>query len=282
MPSLPLPLGGAYLNGGDLPVVSQADVNAVLPAFLHPEDPATVRDAIFASVTQIMLRYQQRASFAIGMADVLRATGVYLTEAAAERGVFRQVGELDEPLRLRVLTVPALVTPVAIMAAVNSLLAPFTAIKPRYYESNADRYYVRTTQSPTSPRAYIYNLTSIPTSPDYWDRGYPSEVAVNGGLNVPQREPGAMRVFSDELGRYFIIRVPDLTSLNGQGAFVGKGTSQDCAWYVGKGTAQDCAGYVRVNAATAVTIYNSIINVVNRIKGASIRWAFFADPKLTS
>lgn len=282
MPTLPLPLGGSYLTGGDLPVVTKTDVDAVLPVFLHPEDPATVRDAIFASVTQILLRYQQRAAFAVGMADVLRATGVYLTEAASERGVFRQSGELDEALRARVLTVPALVTPAAILAAANSILAPFTAILPRYYESNGDRYYVRSSQSPVSPRAYAYKTASVPTSPDYWDRGYASEIAVNGGLNVTQREPGAMRVFSDSLGRYFVLRVPDLTSLNGQGAFIGKGTSQDCAWYVGKGTAQDCAGYVRINAASATTIYQSIINVVNRIKGASIRWMFIVDPKLTS
>ena len=277
MPTLPLPGEGASLAGGDLPVVSQDDVVAVMPAFLQTKDPAPVRDALFAGLTEILLTYQARAGYAADQADILNAVGAPLYEACAELGVYQQAGESDNSLRARALTQPSLVTPAAILAAANSLLAPYSNILPQYCESILDRTYLSFGDAGWHP--YFYFDGDIPRSPDYFDRLYPNNAAQNGGYVRPQSEPGASRLFFDDVGRLFLLRIPDLSPLDSRTAGVFT-TSDQNAFYVGSGSSNSNTTYMRTIPASSATIYASLINVINRIKGASVRWELLVDPNL--
>jgi hypothetical protein len=266
-----------------LPVTGDADVRAVLPAFLRPYDAAPVRDAIFAALTQILLTYQRRAAHAAAQSDILRAVGRGLTQACAERGIYRQAGELDHALRARALTVPNLVTPAAVLAAANTILAPYTPVLPQYSEAAQDRWFVGADSSRVW-RSFLFRHATTPRSPLYLDRLYPEDTAANGGSVRPQSSPGAARIYSDTVGRYFLLRVPDLSPLDASLAATYREASVGVAvggrMFVGRGTTPTSATFVRRIGATAVAVYQAVVNAVDRIKGSSIRWMLLVDPKL--
>ncbi len=278
MPTLPLPIGGASSTGGELPVVDESYVLAVLPAFLRPDDPQPVRDAIVAAITAILLRYQDRAAFAADQSDILHAVGAALAEACAEIGVYKTEGESDDTLRARALTSPSLVTPEAILAAVNAILAPVTSILSQLSEAFQDRWYVGSDAARTWS-SHIYKADSIPVSPYYLERLYPGDAAENGGYVRPQSAPGAARIYSDTIGRYFLLRVPDLSLLDSAGSFVFADPSTE-GWFVGTGAFLPRAAFLRRLGATSAAIYTAIVNAVDRIKGSSIRWQLLVDPQL--
>ncbi len=277
MPQLPLPVDGANLAGGDLPVVDVTDVLAVLPDFLRPDDPAVVRDALLAGLTQILLTYQARAGYAADQADILNAVGGPLYEACAELGVYLQSGETDTQLRARALSQPSLVTPAAIIAAANTVIAPYSTTLPQYCESLCDRLFL--SNGDAGWHSYLYFDGDIPRSPDYFDRLYPNNAVQNGGYVRAQSEPGAARLFFDTVGRFFILRVPDLSPLDNQIAGVFTSSDQG-AFYVGDGTSQSNTTYVRTIPTQSTAIYGAVINVINRIKGAGVRWELLVDPNL--
>lgn len=266
-----------------LPVTDEADVRAVLPAFLRPDDAAPVRDAILAALTQILLTYQRRSAYAAAQSDLLRATGRGLTQVCAERGIYRQAGETDDPLRARALTVPSLVTPGAILTAANTILAPYTPVLPQYSEPAQDRWFVGG-NAPRAWRSFLYRHATVPRSPLYPDRLYPEDAAANGGYARPQSSPGAARVYSDTVGRYFLLRVPDLSPLDASLAATYRESSAGIAvvnrMFIGRGTAATNTTFVRRVGATAVGVYQAVVNAVDRIKGSSIRWMLLVDPKL--
>jgi hypothetical protein len=253
-----------------------------MPAFLRPDDTAPVRDAIIAGLTALCLAIQDRAAYAADQANVLRATGKYLDEIGAkERGILRE-GDLDPAYRARILTAPSLVAPTYILAGVNAILAGYTSVTAKYMEPNSDRFTVpKTISTSVSQGAFIYKRGSVPRSPDYLDRLYVSEAAQNGGVFIPNREPGDCRIFKDEVGRYFFIRVPDLSSVNAQDTPVYQ-ELQANDFYVGTSTANSWTSYVLKNSTTSATLYAAICNVVNRLKGHSMRWTLWVDPYLTS
>jgi hypothetical protein len=253
-----------------LPVTSDDDVRAVLPSFLRPQDPAPVRDAILAALTQILLTYQARAGYGAAQSDILRAVGRGLRQACAERGVFQQPNESDDALRARALTVPSLVTPAAILAAASTIVAPYSSVLPQYSEAAQDRWFVG--GGGARPwRSFLFRHGTTPRSPFYPERLYPEDAAANGGYVRPQSSPGAARVYSDAVGRYFLLRAPDLSPLD---------SSLGPRRFVGRGTSPTNAMFVKRVGASALSVYEQIGNAVDRIKGASIRWMLLIDPKL--
>jgi hypothetical protein len=198
---------------GDAVVTGTQDVLAVAPGFVQQAQgaPAPVRDALVAALDGVHERYQELTGYAAAQCDVLRATDQYLVGLAEDRGYFQQPGEAQEPFRSRVLGVPSQVTPAAIVAAVNAILAPLTSVQCQYLESVLDRVYL--TDGTATFHSFFNGLAGAApgdTSPQYPDRFYRDD-ALSGGLNtqaVPNRDPGGAWSFSDEIGRYFVLRVP--------------------------------------------------------------------------
>lgn len=282
MPIFPLPVGGTGLSGGYLPVTSTDDVMAVLPAFVRYSDSDPVRDALVIALTEIMLEYQRRSERAAAGSDILRAQGRELDELCAKRGVFRTKGETDPSLRTRTLSIQDYVTPAAILAAVDSILAPYTDIKAVYCESILDRWYVHDGgDHPWHSHVFVRKETTTPTYPD---RLYPADEAVNGGYFAPQRVPMGAMAFQGHGGRQFFLRVPDLTPIDDTFSSVWREPVKTRmslkGFYVCDGAVDQNGAYVRATANTATRLYQQIVSVVDRIKGQSIRWVLYADPRL--
>jgi hypothetical protein len=274
-----IPALGAFVDGGALAVTDISDLVDVLPYFLKPDDPAPVRDAILAALLAIVLEWQNRSGYGASQADILRATGIYLDEIGLEHGVFRQADELDAPYRARILAVPTLVTPTAILAAVNAILAPFTPIQAQYCESVMDRWFV--SAGDAGWHSYIYDAADIPRSPDYYDRLYADNAAANGGFVRPNASPGCARVFDDTVGRFLFVRVPDLSPIDQQVAGIFDHLDQT-GFFVGDGSSASNTTFIRDIGITSQGIYDAIVNSVLRIKGHSIRFSLYVDPYLTS
>jgi hypothetical protein len=286
MPLLPLPTGGSSLTGGDTPVSGTDDVLAALPLFLRPNDSAPIRDAIVAALTAIFIGYQEASNYAAEQSDVLRATDTYLRGFAQELKTYAKPGEDDEALRARMLSVQGLVTPTAILAAVNALLAPFTTVQAQFAESIQDRWFVRSAPATGDWHSYVWK-TTMSRSPTYPDRLYPDDAAINGGDVRPNSNPGGARVWSDNVGRNFLLRLPDLSPLDALVAAAcsgGPGPAPYTKSYftVGIGTNASNATFVRNVSASALSVYQAITNTVERLRGSSIRWTLYVDPKLTS
>lgn len=269
------------MPGTTLPVATIDDVLLVLPSFLRPDDAAPVRDGILAGLLVLCLTLQDWAQYAAAQADRLRATGVYEDAIGAESQTYR-IGADDPTYRTAILTPPATVSPEAIIAAANAVLKPFTTISAVYAESWGDRaFFFDDPLVVGGPNVYFYDDGGPSLSPDYYSRGYPSEAAQNGGFVIPNREPGAARFFDDDLGRCFLLRVPDLSSLDSSAAPIYQELSPVAAQFVtGSMTAGSLASPVYQNAATAAGLYAAIVNAIDRIVGQSIRWILLADPNL--
>jgi hypothetical protein len=96
---------------------------------------APYRDAIISGETSMMLAYQDDAGYAAGQSDPLRATEEYLALIAGdEYATYKQPGESDEALRARMFAARATVSPAAIVAAANAVLAPYTSVSAKYFE----------------------------------------------------------------------------------------------------------------------------------------------------
>lgn len=272
MPVLPF-VPGQPING-DLPITSIDDINSIVPFFIKSSDSAPVRDAIFAALLALFLEYQVDSGVAVGQSDILRAVGSALTGLGEDRGVFKTEGEDDELYRARILNIPNIVTPNAILAAVNSILAPFTSIQAEYCESIGDRWYVGD-HSSRPWHSFLWDSTES-MSPTYLDRLYKDDAPNNLGFFVPNRNPGGARVFNDTFGRLFLIRIPDLSGVDLLGGFVNS-TSLIDRFYVG---GIGVASAIRVSGTTALDTFNNIVTTVQRLKGQSIRFVIYSDPKL--
>lgn len=259
-----------------LPVNGVSDVLAILPSFLRPDDPAPVRDAILAALTTLCCTIQDWAEYAAAQADVLRATGAYEDQIGGERGSLRaSLG--NEDYRALILSPPAVVSPQAIVAAANAVLAPFTSVQAQYCESWGDRaFFFDQAQPAGAPLCFFYDeTTGVSLSPDYPDRLYASEGALNGGTAIANREPGAPRFFSDDVGRLFLLRLPDLSSVDAQDSPI-YNELQPNAFYVGT----VYTSYLTSDPITSSALYANIINAVERVRGQSMRWILLVDANL--
>lgn len=296
MPLLPLPIGGANIGAGDLPVVDNDSIAALEPHLVQDSDDAPVRDAIRAALVAMFTYYQDQTSLAALQSSVLFATGIYLDGLGRDEGVFRQSTEPytqagDAAYRARIILQGGTVTPQAILAAVNSLLAPYSTIPARYLESIMDRGYTRS--STANPQAaYVRDGSTIGNcDPTYVDRVYKDDAASNLGQWVDSRHPGGFWSFSDDIGRLFVLRIPSLAAVDSSGAYAFDGTLN------GNGVTPESLGYglfctdgsvvpqtwwdfFRNAPATATGVYQEIVNTVNRLVGHSIRWELVPDPLL--
>ncbi len=275
----PIPVDPNPTTGGDVVVTDEASVLALLPKFLKPGDPAPVRDGLIAGLTAILLTWQERSAYAAAQSDPARATGAYQDGLADDAGFPRVQDEDDEALRTRQFTVQQLVTPTAIMAAVNAILAPHTAKLAQYCEAALDRWFVFNGAAPARPKSFIY--VDVGRSPYYPDRLYLDESAQNGGRVRNQAEPGAARVWGDTIGRHFLLRLPDLSYLDAEIAAVYTlGAPTTARFFVGAGTSSTNTTFIRSLPAVALVLYQSIADVVTRLQGASIRFSLIVDRKL--
>lgn len=249
------------------------DVLAVHADEQREPETAPVRDAIADAETEMFLAYQQRADYAAAQCDPTRATGIYLAGHAADRGIFKQDGEGDEELRDRVFTVPAVVTLGAILGAANAVLANYTTREAKIFESVVDRLYVG--DGTTTWHAFLADGTAD-VDPQYQDRRYDLRDGVG---------PGGGWVFGNHYGRYFILRVPDLSGITAAMPFAYDGDQSPddgLGLFVNDGSDTDgsASGFLFEGSSDAVSVYQAIINAVERIRGHGVRWMLVVDPKL--
>ena len=265
MPLLPAP--PSFLpSGGGCPVTSTVDVLAAYPDRVSAEPVAPVRDAIVEMQTAVLMAYQSASAYAAAQCDPTRATGVYLAGHAAEVGVFRQDREEDEPLRDRLFAPPAVVTPVNLRAAADAVLAPYTTTRSILWESVVDRLYVG--DGTTAWSAPVWDGT-VDQPPDYPDRRYLPRGACS---------PGAAFTFSDNEGRFFVLRIPDLSEADDVAGYAYDGSTSG-GLFVFDGTGL-FPSFVYAGGATSDAINAAIINAIDGIRGHGIRWQLTVDAKL--
>jgi hypothetical protein len=280
MPTLPasLPIVPA---GGDQPVNSADDVRSILPpeARTLPAEQAPVREALVELVTSTHLAWQNSSAYAAAQSDVSRATNLYLDGLLGDRGIPRQPNESDETYRDRGLTSPELVSPAVILSAVNAILAPYTDVKACLFPCILDQLFVH--DGTASWHAFLWN--SDPQDPDYADRRYDDRSAATPNVN-----PGNTWLFtSGLLGRGFVLRVPLLSNLSPEGAYINDGTVQPDDGYVGDGSndsgseADGSIGlFIYLTETDALSIYQQIVGAVEALRGHGVRWELFVDPDL--
>lgn len=280
MPTLPLTLP-APLDGGELPVTSSTDVAKAEPYFVRRATVAPVRDAFRAGLVALFAWYQRAASYAAAQVDILRATGLYLDGLGRDFDVFRQDGEGHEAYRARILAGEDVVTPAAILAAVNATLAPYTTIEAQYAESIMDRWFVEDGTATWSSHVWSRNGDRVPYYPD---RLYEEQSAENGGYVREQSAPMGALPFSDDVGRHLVVRIPDLAAVDENVAYAfsdAGGTVATYGLFVGDGTETVDLAFAFSGTETEDAIYAAVVNAVERIKGHGIRWTLYVDPNLT-
>ncbi|WP_438029032.1 hypothetical protein [Sorangium sp. So ce233] len=232
-----------------------------------------MRDALVEAETAMFLAYQERADYAAAQSDPMRATGVYLAGHASDRGIYQQEGEGDEELRDRVFTVPDVVSPHAILGATNAILAPYTDKEAKLFESVTDRLFLG--DGTTEWHSFLTDGTAD-LDPQYQDRRY--ELRDGAG-------PGGAWVFDDADGRYFVLRVPDISGITDALGYAYSGAQDpddDAGLFMGDGSDVDgsSAGFLYQGSSDALSIYQAIANTVERIRGHGVRWLLIVDPKL--
>lgn len=285
MPALPLPSLPVSLDGGDLPVSSTEDIAAVEPYFVKKSDSAPVRDAIRAALAAIFVNYQNVSARASALSDVTKSVGIYLDGLGRDLGVYRQSGELDAAYRTRILAAPSVVTPSAILAAVNTILATYTTVLAQYYEAGLDCWFLDNTYANWS--THVFSSSTLDTgylAPEYPDRLYAYDAADNGGYFREQAQPGGACVFDStiEVGRMFALRIPDLSAIDSVDAYVGDGTEGIAfGLYLGDGTETVSYSFFYASPLSEYGVYDAIINSVDRIRGHGVRWTLLVDPTLS-
>lgn len=286
MPSFPTS-GSVPLAGGELPVRSPGDVLALLPPEVRNSVSAPVRDALAEALTAILQEYQRRSSRGAALGDILRAKGKALDGLAADRQVYRQPGETDEALRMRVLALADMVTPAAIVAAVNFILAPFTTLRCKYFESELDQWFVNDGSIATFD-SFVHVADNVAqSSPRYPDRMYADEATENDGDVVEAREVLGAWSFADDIGRYFVLRLPQLEAVDDLGSYAFDDTVTDDGMFVADGS--DTSGaesdgsvtsFLYTDQVQSDELYAAIVSTVEILKGQGFRWQAYVDPLL--
>lgn len=284
MPSPPLLLP-APIDGGGLPVRSSADVLSTFPVEVREVEEAPIRDAIVAALVAIGRTYQRRSRQAVAQADPLRATGYYLDGLAGDSGVFAQMNEDTEDLRARLLGSPAIITPNAILDAVNAILAPYTTARARYFESEMDCWFI--SDGTVEIESFVYDGVTG-ASPRYTDRLYPDDAAANGGDFLTRREVVGAWVFREVNGRHFVLRIPPLEAVDDDGAYaVEFADDDDGAFWIADGS--DTSGaesdgsvvsFLFTGQDLSDDLYAAIVSIVETAKGQGMRWSALVDSTL--
>lgn len=258
----------------DVPVTSADDVREQFPAQARGNnDQAPVRDAIAQSIAAMQIAYQGKADYAAAQSDVTRATGLYLDGLLGDRGTPRQANEDDDDYRARGLSAPKIVTPQAIVDAVNTVLAPYTTVSCQLIHSILDRMFVGVGAKP-----YAFITKALAVDPEYADRHYPDRDGFR---------PGGAWCFRDTaFGRLFVVRVPVLSGIGG--AFILTGTTDETVpgvvtgAFIGTGAHTTASSFTSNGAEPALDIYQAVANAIAAIKGQGVRVIVYADPLLVA
>lgn len=259
-------------GSGEVYVKETGDVSKLLPGEWRTAN-APARDAIVAALTATLQELQASVGYSAAQSDPLRATERYLRGLAEDRGFSPAPGEEEETFRNRLSDTPEMVSYDAIVSLASEIIAPHSAILPRVFDATLDRCFI------TDGSGAYHSYVGAP--PDYPDRLYPHHAAVNDGISLPQSHPTGAWLFGDCIGRYFVIITPDISPRDADLALPYDGTVSDGALYLGDGSSVDNTSFVLEEFQTALTVYQTIVNAVERISGQSIRWQLFADPNLT-
>ena len=273
-------------GAGPRPFRTRDDVVAQLDELLKDADIAPIRDALLDALTALLFELQFRGEYAIAQCDLLRATSQYLASIGGDdRGVPQAPNEGTEDYRARLIATPATVTETAIVTGVNVILAPFTTTQCRLIDAILDRWFVRSDPSSDSWRSFIGN------SPEYPDRLYSGQEALNGGVSRPNSDPGGARLFAQTLGRKFVLLLPDLSSVSAPSPVrAAEATDRLPTWpnlylaaqrelgfFVGQTISETAAAFVSPNFEAPAAVYQAIESFVNSVAGQSIRWDFSAE-----
>lgn len=251
MPLLPLP--SETTLGAELPVSSVEDVLAEFAVPQKSPEVAPVRDAIAEAFADGFVEYQNAAERAAAQSDPIRATGHYLRAYAEEHEVVPSRGESEDSLRARLFVSPSIVTPDAIEAVINEVIAPLEC---KVSELDMDGWFIH--DSGTS----VWD-SFVGAEPNYPDRYYSDQPSLRVGGCVP----------SNNLPRSFHVRIPALQAQDEAYDYIGD------TYFIG-----DIVGNGGVNIyqgqATSEDKYNTIIARVEKIKGQGISWSMVIDPTL--
>jgi hypothetical protein len=260
-----------------LPVSSAEDVLAELPELHRRPAVAPVRDAFCDAFADGYIAYQDAAAIAAAECDPTRAVGDALVSLALERGVARYVGEDIEDLRARMFATPDVVSPQAIVDAVNKILAPQSDTECEFVELELDGLFIHDGTVTTWD-------SFIGATPRYPDRLYPDDATENGGLFIENNDPGGA-IPSSGYYRNFHLRLPVLDAADEDFAFVID--TADLIMPIGDGT--DVAGSesdgsvatsVFADTLTTEELYAAVVAAVESIKGQGISWSAYVDPGL--
>ncbi len=272
MPIFPLPAGGSSLAGGALAVNSAADVLAEFPDEHRVPEVAPVRDAFAEGFAEGALAYQREASRAAAQSDPARATGIYLDLHGEDRDVARHAGEIDEDYRPRLFASPAVVTPTALLAGINALLATVTTKLAQLFEPELDGWFVHECAGAEAWESFFGS------SPTYPDRLYVVDTVANDGYFVEGGDPGgAVPPYGDH-GRTFVIRIPALEGVDEN--TLAALTGVEGGVFLFDGTETVDAQHLFEDSVTADEIYAAIVDFVSRFKGQGLSWSAIVDPSL--
>jgi len=257
MPFLPLP--SSTTLGSEIPVTSAADVLIEFPAPQKSPETAPNRDAVAAAFAEGFIAYQNAAERAAAQSDPLRATGNYLKGYAEEHQVVPGQGETETSLRARLFASPFIVTPEAIEATINEVIAPLTC---KISELDLDGWFIHASYPGDVGDQAVWD-SFVGTEPNYPDRYYDDQPSLRVGGCVP----------SNNLPRSFHVRIPALQAQDEAYDYIGD------TYFIG-----DIVGNGGVNIyqgqATSEDKYNTIIARVEKIKGQGISWSMVIDPTL--
>lgn len=261
-------------SGGELAVSSTEDVLAAWPAKLRDQEDAPVRDALVEAQLAMFLAHQERSDYAAAQCDPTRATGQYLHGHAADREVYAQENEPDEQLRNRLYAVPNVVTPPSILGAVNQILSGYTDKTAKMFESISDRMFLG--DGTTTWHSFMGDGISD-IDPQYQDRRY--DMRDGAG-------PGGAWLFSENYGRYFVLRIPDITGIGDPAPFMYDSSQvlddHGPGFFLNDGSITDgsISGFMYNGAADGLSVYQAIVNTVEQIRGHGVRWTLRVDKKL--
>lgn len=262
-----------------VPVTSVDDVLAIFPEFLKSTDPSPVRDDIFESLLAMFREYQSSAAYTAAQSDPMRAVGAYLEGLAADHELFKLASDSDESLRAVFFESIDLVTPATIAAALNVITAPYTTALAQILEPDLDCAFV-------TDGTGEYDSAFVGTNPRYPDRLYPDDALENDGYVRPQSQSDGFWIFSgDQIGCEFVVRLPDLSAADEDFSFSSDADPDEM--FISDNT--DDSGseidgtvisFSFTSAVTSEDLYNSVVAVLDRIKGQGIRYEVYVDPSL--
>lgn len=154
------------VDGSEPPAKTIDDVRALLPAYAREGDDTAMRAAVLGGWRAASNFVWARTGLVLSAQRTPRhASGPALDAWAPFYGRRRAPGEIDGPYRARLLTAVDMVTPAAIKAAVDTLVAQFTTQAATYLEPVAgDAMFMgpATNADPPKPNANVTSNTVPP------------------------------------------------------------------------------------------------------------------------